>query len=50
MKDQILRMDSTMVDVKFGYTDSSGGWHPVSTLEEDDTRLTTTVNTTKSQR
>lgn len=36
VKDQILRMDSTMVDVKFGYTDTSGTWHPVSTLEEDE--------------
>lgn len=36
VKDQILRMDSTMMDVKFGYTDTSGAWHPVSTLEEDE--------------
>ena len=36
VKDQILRMDSTMVDVKFGYLDTSGTWHSVSTLEEDE--------------
>ena len=36
VKDQILRMDSTMADVKFGYLDTSGTWHPVSTLEEDE--------------
>ncbi|MET7363882.1 BREX system Lon protease-like protein BrxL [Streptomyces sp. NPDC005562] len=36
VKDQILRIDSTMADVKFGYLDRSGSWHPVSTLEEDE--------------
>ena len=36
VKDQILRIDSTMADVKFGYLDTSGTWHPVSTLEEDE--------------
>jgi len=36
VKDQILRMDSTMADVKFGYLDTSGTWHSVSTLEEDE--------------
>ncbi|MEU7822446.1 BREX system Lon protease-like protein BrxL [Catellatospora sp. NPDC049133] len=36
VKDQILRIDSTMADVKFGYADSGGGWHSVSTLEEDE--------------
>ena len=36
VKDQILRMDSTMADVKFGYMDTTGEWHPVSTLEEDE--------------
>ncbi|MER7591800.1 BREX system Lon protease-like protein BrxL [Micromonospora sp. NPDC127501] len=36
VKDQILRIDSTMADVKFGYLDASGGWCPVSTLEEDE--------------
>jgi ATP-dependent Lon protease len=36
VKDQILRIDSTMADVKFGYFDKTGMWHPVSTLEEDE--------------
>jgi ATP-dependent Lon protease len=36
VKDQILRIDSTMTDVKFGYLDRNGTWHPVSTLEEDE--------------
>ncbi|WP_298255584.1 BREX system Lon protease-like protein BrxL [uncultured Arthrobacter sp.] len=36
VKDQILRIDSTMGDVKFGYFDKAGTWHPVSTLEEDE--------------
>ena len=36
VKDQILRIDSTMTQVKFGYLDTSGTWHPVSTLEEDE--------------
>lgn len=36
VKDQILRIDSTMAAVKFGYLDHSGGWHAVSTLEEDE--------------
>jgi ATP-dependent Lon protease len=36
VKDQILRIDSTMAHVKFGYLDISGAWHPVSTLEEDE--------------
>ena len=36
VKDQILRIDSTMAEVKFGYLDTSGTWHPVSTLEEDE--------------
>ncbi|MEU4569002.1 BREX system Lon protease-like protein BrxL [Micromonospora sp. NPDC023956] len=36
VKDQILRIDSTMADVKFGYLDTDGAWHPVSTLEEDE--------------
>ena len=34
VKDQILRIDSTMAEVKFGYLDTGGAWHPVSTLEE----------------
>ncbi|MEX2133203.1 MAG: MIT C-terminal domain-containing protein, partial [Acidimicrobiia bacterium] len=36
VKDQILRIDTTMADVKFGYSDSSGTWHAVATLEEDE--------------
>lgn len=36
VKDQILRIDSTMAGVKFGYTDLSGKWTPVTTLEEDE--------------
>lgn len=34
VKDQILRIDSTMSDVKFGYLDKDGTWHDVTTLEE----------------
>jgi ATP-dependent Lon protease len=36
VKDQILRIDSTMADVKFGYLDNSRAWHPVLTLEEEE--------------
>lgn len=36
VKDQILRMDSTMADVKFGYSDTPGAWRAVTTLEEDE--------------
>jgi len=36
VKDQILRIDTTMADVKFGYLDNAGEWHPVTTLEEDE--------------
>jgi len=36
VKDQILRIDSTMADVEFGYFDTSKAWHLVSTLEEDE--------------
>lgn len=36
VKDQILRIDSTMAAVKFGYLDKAGTWHSVSTLEEDE--------------
>lgn len=36
IKDQILRIDSTMADVKFGYLDRAATWHTVSTLEEDE--------------
>ncbi|MDM8085950.1 BREX system Lon protease-like protein BrxL [Cellulomonas cellasea] len=34
VKDQILRIDSTMAEVKFGYLDTAGTWHVVATLEE----------------
>lgn len=34
VKDQILRIDSTMAGVKFNYRDNAGTWHSVSTLEE----------------
>jgi ATP-dependent Lon protease len=36
VKDQILRIDSTMADVKFGYLDKAGEWHGVTTLEQDE--------------
>jgi ATP-dependent Lon protease len=36
VKDQILRIDSTMVEVQFGYLDKARGWHPVTTLEEQE--------------
>lgn len=36
VKDQILRIDSTMAEVKFGYLDVEGTWHAVTTLEEDE--------------
>jgi ATP-dependent Lon protease len=36
VKDQILRIDSTMAEVKFGYLDSEDTWHAVATLEEDE--------------
>ncbi|MGM0724471.1 MAG: BREX system Lon protease-like protein BrxL [Actinomycetota bacterium] len=36
VKDQILRIDSTMADVKFGYLDQDGTWHAVATLEENE--------------
>lgn len=36
VKDQILRIDATMADVKFGFTDTAGVWHSVSTLEQDE--------------
>jgi ATP-dependent Lon protease len=35
VKDQILRIDSTMAEVKFGYLDTEGAWSAVATLEED---------------
>ena len=34
VKDQILRIDSTMAEVKFGYLDTDDTWHAVATLEE----------------
>lgn len=36
VKDQILRIDTTMADVRFGYLDNGGEWHAVTTLEEDE--------------
>ncbi len=36
VKDQILRIDSTMDAVTFGYTDAAGKWHDVATREELD--------------
>ncbi len=36
VKDQILRLDSTMAEVKFGYSDKAGEWRTVTTLEEDE--------------
>ncbi len=36
VKDQILRIDSTMAEVKFGYLDKAGTWRAVSTVEEDE--------------
>ena len=36
VKDQILRIDSTMAEVRFGYLDTDGTWHNVATLEEDE--------------
>jgi ATP-dependent Lon protease len=36
VKDQILRIDSTMAEVRFGYLDTEGIWHAVATLEEDE--------------
>lgn len=36
VKDQILRIDTTMTAVKFGYSSLSGGWSAVTTLEEDE--------------
>ena len=35
-QDQILRLDSTMAEVKFGYSDKAGEWRTVTTLEEDE--------------
>lgn len=36
VKDQILRIDSTMAAVNFGYETAGGGWSAVTTLEEDE--------------
>lgn len=36
VKDQILRIDTTMAAVNFGYSDTTGTWHGVITLEEDE--------------
>lgn len=36
VKDQILRIDSTMAEVEFGYLDKADGWHSVVTLEEQE--------------
>ncbi len=34
VKDQLLRMDPTLSEVRFGYSDIQGSWIPVHTLEE----------------
>lgn len=36
VKDQILRIDTTMAGVTFGYSDKTGAWRGVTTLEEDE--------------
>lgn len=36
VKDQIIRIDTTMAEVKFGYTTAAGEWRAVTTLEEDE--------------
>lgn len=36
VKDQILRIDATMTEVRFGYEPIGGGWRSVATLEEDE--------------
>lgn len=36
VKDQILRIDTTMAAVTFGYSDKAGNWRSVTTLEEDE--------------
>ncbi|WP_149085480.1 MULTISPECIES: BREX system Lon protease-like protein BrxL [Microbacterium] len=38
VKDQILRIDDTMAEVKFGYNSHTAGWTAVTTLEEDEYR------------
>jgi len=36
VKDQIVRIDSTMAEVEFGFTDKTGVWSAVTTLEEEE--------------
>lgn len=36
VKDQILRIDTTMAEVSFGYMGNTGTWYGVTTLEEDE--------------
>ena len=36
VKDQIVRIDSTMAEVRFGYSNEAGEWRSVTTLEEDE--------------
>jgi ATP-dependent Lon protease len=36
VKDQIVRIDTTMAAVNFGYSSLGGGWSAVTTLEEDE--------------
>ncbi|WP_350224937.1 BREX system Lon protease-like protein BrxL [Arthrobacter sp. efr-133-TYG-104] len=36
VKDQIVRIDATMMAVSFGYDSLGGGWSTVTTLEEDE--------------
>jgi ATP-dependent Lon protease len=36
VKDQIIRIDTTMATVKFGYLNKADEWNPVTTLEEDE--------------
>ena len=36
VKDQILRIDSTMAEVHFGYLNEAGEWQAVTALEEDE--------------
>jgi len=36
VKDQIFRIDTTMAAVNFGYSDKTGAWRGVTTLEEDE--------------
>jgi ATP-dependent Lon protease len=36
VKDQLVRIDSTMAPVRFRYSDPAGAWTPVTTVEEDE--------------